>query len=274
MKPRSLLLSSLVTLSALTSTALAEDDVPPSTDAPAGQYAALRGVQGPKGMFSAQLLLNINMSADLVGKPISLSPDLYYAISDKLQIGLVHQGALGWQTPPGTSLCLTGSDNGCAEVYNNVGFDLMYGVLFGKTDLSLHGSVFLDRLTDPLDAKVAIGVTGKQHFSEDVTLLFDPKIAIELSDRDVYDDILYIPVELGYQVGAPNLLKLLTGIYGPLDGFGDAFRVPLGVGYIRNINPHIDLGLRFSFDNLLGAEQMNVGRADERSLAVLLNVRS
>jgi hypothetical protein len=267
------LLASSIALCSLNATAFAED-VPPSTDAPAGEYAALRGVQGPKGMFSAQLLLNINMSADLVGKPISLSPDLYYAVSDKLQLGLLHQGALGWQTPPGTSLCLSGSDSGCAEVYNNVGLDVMYGLAFGATDLSLHGSLFFGPLSDPTGVNVAVGVAGKQHFTESVTLLFDPKIAIELSERDVYADVIYVPVDLGFQAGAPNLVKVLSGIYGPLDGFGDAFRVPLGLGYVRNINPHVDLGLRFSFDNLLGAERMNVGRADERSLALLLNLRS
>ena len=224
-------------------------------------------------MFSAQVLLNLNLSKDLAGKPVSLSPDLYYAISDKLQIGLLHQGPLGWQRPPGTSLCLTGTDSGCSDVYNNVGFDLMYGLAFGDTDLSLHGSLFFDSI-DPFAASVAIGFAGKQHFSEQVTLVFDPKVAIALNDRDVFEDVLYVPLELGYQVGAPNLLKLLTGIYGPFSGFGDAYRVPLGVGFVRNLNTHFDLGARFSFDNLLGAEIPMRGRADERSLALVLNIRS
>ena len=34
------------------------------------------------------------------------------------------------------------------------------------------------------------------------------------------------------------------------------------------------LGLRFSFDNLLGHETTGVSRTDERSLGVLVNVRS
>jgi hypothetical protein len=271
-------LSSLA-LCAIAPAALA-DDVPASTDAPAGQYASLRGVQGPKGMFSAQVLLNINLTKDLAGEPISLSPDLYYAFSDKLQLGLLHQGPLGWQNPgiKGTSLCLTGDEKGCPELYNNVGFDLMYGLLFGKTDLSLHGSLFIDSI-DPMYTTLAIGLSGKHHINANVALLFDPKVAIALNHREIdgmeaaNEDVLYVPLELGYQVGAPNLLKLLVAVYGPLDGFGDAYRIPVGVGYIRNLTEHIDLGLRFSFDNLLG-ETGEAGRADERSLAVLFNFRS
>jgi hypothetical protein len=278
---RHCLLSSLA-LCAIAPAALADvnDDIAPSTDAPAGQYASLRGVQGPKGMFSAQVLLNINLTKELAGEPISLSPDLYYAVTDKLQLGLLHQGPLGWQNPgiKGTSLCLTGDDGGCSKVYNNVGFDLMYGLLYGSTDLSLHTSLFIDSI-DPVYSTLALGLSGKHHINANVALLFDPKIAIALNHRDIEEmepaneDVIYIPLELGYQVGAPNMLKLLVALYGPLDNFGDFYRVPVGVGYIRNVTTHIDLGLRFSFDNLLG-ETGDAGRADERSLAVLFNFRS
>jgi len=274
MLTRSLALS-CIALGLLATPVSADDDVAPSTEAPAGQFATLRGVQGPKGMFSAQILLDINLSADLAGKPISLSPDLYYSISDKLQLGLVHQGPLGWQVPAGAgpSLCLTGSDNGCPDAYHNIGFDVMVAALNGQTDLSVHGSLFLDSF-DPFETSLAVGVAGKAHFTDDVSLFFDPKIAIALTDRDVVEDMLYIPLELGVQAGAPNLLKLLTGIYGPLSGFGDAYRIPLGVGFVRNLNPHFDLGLRFSFDNLLGQQPAMTDRADARSLALLLNIRS
>src|SRR5262245_40267398 len=95
--------------------------------APDGQYAVSRGVQGPAGMLSARILLDINLSANLAGKPISLAPDLYYSATDRLQFGLLHEGPMGWQAKPGVGLCLTGTDNGCPKLYDNVGFDVMYG---------------------------------------------------------------------------------------------------------------------------------------------------
>lgn len=249
------------------------DDVAPVSNAPDGQYAVMRGVQGPAGMFSARVLLDINLSADNAGKPISLAPDLYYSVTDKLQLGLLHEGPLGWQARPGLGICLTGKDNGCPKVYDNIGFDLMYGLSFGQVHLSAHGSLFVSSF-DPTTTSVAVGAAGKLHLSERVALFFDPKIGIAISDRDANDDFLYVPVELEYQLGAPTMLKLLSGISGSLSAFGDTYQAPLGIGLVQNLNAHFDLGVRFSFDNLLGQQPANVGRADTRSLAVLLNIRS
>jgi len=261
-------------LASLTTAAVADtEDVPPVTDAPDGQFSVMRGLQSPKGMFSARLQLAISLSDGAVGEPISIVPDLYYGVTDKLQLGLTHSGGMGWQSPPGLGLCLTGEDSGCPEVYDNIGFDLMYGLLFDKLHLSAHGSVFINSF-DPNSTSLALGFAGKAHFSDRVALLFDPKIALEVSDRDAFDDIIYVPLDLDIQAGRKTVVKLLTGVYGGIDHFGDFYRIPVGLGVVQNLNKHFDLGARFSFDNLLGNQPEGVGAADERSAVVLLNVRS
>jgi hypothetical protein len=262
-------------LGALATSAFAQngDNVSPVSSAPDGQYAVMRGVQGPAGMLSMRLLLDVNMSADNIGKPISLVPDLYYGVTDKLQIGLLHDGPMGWQARPGLGLCLTGKDNGCPKVYDNIGFDLMYGLAFGELHLSAHGSLFVSSF-DPSTTSLALGVAGKVHVSERVAVLFDPKIGIALSDRGTNEDALYIPLELEYQLGAPTTFKVLSGISGAWSKLGDTYQVPLGLGLVQNLTTHVDLGARFSFDNLLGQQPQGVGRADTRSLAILLNIRS
>jgi hypothetical protein len=262
-------------LGSLATSAFADDteDVPPVSLAPDGQYAVMRGVQGPAGMVSARILLDFNLSADRAGEPISLAPDLYYSVTDKLQLGLLHEGPMGWQARPGVGLCLTGQDGGCPEVYDNLGFDVMYGLAFGQFHLSTHTSLFVSQF-DPLTTSLALGVAGKARLAATVALLFDPKIAIAITERDTNDDKLYIPLELQFQAGASTTLKLLTGLLGELSAFGDTYEVPVGVGLLQNLNEHFDLGVRFSFDNLLGHEVQGVGRADTRSLAILLNVRT
>ena len=139
------LFSTLLTLGA---TAHAEveagsDNVGAVSGQAMGKVAVRRGVQGPGGLFTARLLLLINASKDNFGKPTSLAPDLFYSVSDTVQIGLLHTGPMGWQSRPGSGLCLTGTSDGCPKVYNNVGFDFMYGLLFGDFHLSLHSSLFL-----------------------------------------------------------------------------------------------------------------------------------
>src|SRR5689334_19275048 len=71
-------------------------DVPPVSGAPMGRDAVRRGVQGPAGLFTARLQLLMNASSGSFGKPTSFAPDLYYSVTDNVQIGLVHSGPMGW----------------------------------------------------------------------------------------------------------------------------------------------------------------------------------
>ena len=73
-------------------------DVPPVSYAPMGEVAVRRGVQGPAGLFTARINLLVNASKGSFGKPVSLAPDLYYSITDTVQIGLLHTLPMGWQT--------------------------------------------------------------------------------------------------------------------------------------------------------------------------------
>jgi hypothetical protein len=250
------------------------ENVPPVSGAPMGKVAVRRGVQGPGGLFTARLNLLINASPGNFGKPTSLAPDLFYALSDTVQIGLLHTGPMGWQTLPGAGLCLTGISNGCPHVYDNVGFDFMYGLLYGDFHLSLHSSLYLPRIADPVWSMWTVGFSGKFHFTDFVALFFDPQVGITLSHRDVYNDQLFIPLELQIQATPSVSLKILSGVSGQLSSLGDTYRSPLGLGIVGNLSPHLDLGLRFSFDNLMGHEFPGVARTDERSIGLLLIIRS
>jgi len=248
-------------------------NVPAVSEQPMGKVAVSRGVQAPGGLFTARVLLLVNASKDSFGEPISLAPDLFYAVSDTVQIGLLHTGPMGWQSRPGLGLCLTGTTGGCPRVYDNVGLDFMYGLLYGDFHLSLHSSLFVVPIAEPTGVMWTIGLTGKFHFTDAVGLLFDPQIGVTLAHRDRYRDQLFIPVELQFQVGAAVSLKVLSGVLGQLSALGDTYQIPLGLGLVGNVSSHLDLGLRFSFDNLLGNVPDGVARADFRSLALLLTFR-
>ena len=250
------------------------DNVPAVSGAPMGEVAVRRGVQGPAGLFTARLSLLIDASKDSFGKPTSFAPDLYYSFTDTVQLGLLHTLPMGWQTLPGAGLCLTGTSNGCPHVYDNVGLDLMYGLIYGDFHLSLHSSLFLVPIADPTGVMWTIGLAGKFHFSNMVALFFDPQVGIMLAHRDLYKDQLFIPIELQLQASAAVSLKLLSGVTGQLSALGDTYQIPLGLGIVGNLTPHLDLGLRFSFDNLLGHTVPGVSRTDERSIGLLLIIRS
>jgi hypothetical protein len=249
-------------------------DVPPVSGQPMGRVAVRRGVQSPGGLFTARLLLLVNASKDNFGKPTSFAPDLFYGIADNVQIGLRHTGPMGWQSRPGFGLCLTGTDDGCPKVYTNVGLDLMYGLFHGDFHLSLHSSLFLLRMSDPTGVMWTVGVTGKFHFADAVALFFDPQVGVMLANRDTYKEQLFIPVELQFQAGTAISLKVLSGVTGQLSSLGDTYQIPLGLGAVGNLSRHLDLGLRFSFDNLLGNVPADASRTDARSIGLLVSVRT
>jgi hypothetical protein len=267
--------SALLTLAATARAEVTEgsEDVPAVSGQPMGKVAVRRGVQGPGGLLTARVLLLVNASQDSFGKPTSLAPDLFYSISDNVQIGLLHTGPMGWQSRPGFGLCLTGTPS-CRKVYDNVGFDFMYGLLYGDFHLSLHSSLFLLPISDPTGVMWTIGLTGKFHFTDAVALFLDPQVGVMLSHRDTYKEQLFIPIELQFQMTAAVSFKVLSGVSGQLSELGDTYEVPLGVGLIGNLNSHVDLGLRFSFDNLLGHVDAGASRTDVRSIGLLLTLRS
>ena len=67
---------------------------------------------------------------------------------------------------------------------------------------------------------------------------------------------------------------MLSGVSGQLSALGDTYQVPLGLGLVGNVSSHLDLGLRFSFDNLLGREFPGISRTDTRSIGLLLTLRT
>ena len=58
-------------------------------------------------------------------------------------------------------------------------------------------------------------------------------------------------------------------IAGPLDGFGDFYRIPLSVGAMFNVNPKLTAGGTFSFLNIGGKGSS----ADFRALNIMIGYK-
>ena len=263
-------------LALLTVPALAQaQDIAPVSSAPMGMEAAQRGVQGPAGLFHSRILLHVNMTEGAAGEPISLAPDFWFSLSDTFQVGLVHNLPMGWQTLPGAGLCLTGTDGGCPKVYDNLGFDALIGLVFGRDfHLSLHPGLYFLQLQEPRYLMLTLGAAGKIHFSETLALFFDPQFGFGLTQRDAGNpNWFFLPLELQFQLSNTTVFKILSGLTGPVSNFGDAYQAPFGLGVVFNMSEAVDLGVRFSFDNLLGNQPPGASRTDFRSLSFLLHYR-
>lgn len=233
-----------------------------------------------KGMIEVHADVFVNLSADAVAKPISISPDIYYGVSEKLSVGLTHN--LG--------LCLTGTDNGCAKVYNDVGLQAKFSVKRdAKMELAAAGGLILPSL-DPMTARLELGVDFKYQAGK-ITIWALPRIGIGLNKRDGATDpitmttiggnkeSLGLPVIVGFQATPELNVHVRTGIGGlgtgieagaPLDGFGDAFVIPLGIGALYAVSNKLDVGAEFFFPAVAGSD---LASTDARGLLITGNIR-
>ncbi|GAB4533401.1 MAG: hypothetical protein Tsb0020_49310 [Haliangiales bacterium] len=201
--------------------------------------------------------LRINMSKDSIGDPISLAPDLFYGVTDKLTVGVTHE----------RGICISG--DGCNDtIYDDLGVEVLFQLLrAGSLELAAHGGVIV-RSFDPFIAGPLLGVRARVALGN-IGVVFDPSLYIGALERDLSGDFVDLPVQLQYQLTHQNALFLRTGINGPLDGFGDNVAVPVGLGAVFVISRRVDVGGEFLFTNLAG----NGGGVDGRLLLIRGAVR-
>ncbi len=233
----------------------------------------LRSVTVPAGVIWIEVPLLINLSTDAVGKPVALPLDVFYGVTNDIQVGITHQ--LG--------LCFTGTDNGCYKFYNDIGFDFLYRFLRGDVDLAAHAAIPISAFSPEFLLGLQLGVSGRVVLANGkAAILFDPSLTIAITKRSVdigegvsvrlNQDILHIPVRVAFQATPQLAVGLETAFGGPLDGFGDAFTGSLGIFGFYNINKNVDAFLEFAFTNLYGKHPGGEGAADGRILIVGANI--
>jgi hypothetical protein len=250
----------------------------------------------PKGRAVINVFLEMNLasvddgmggSESEIAKPISIAPDLWYGVDDKLTIGLVHSdiGDSTFIGAVGEGICLSGKDNGCGHVYNNVAFHVRYGLAKGANALALDGGVSLISLSDPFQAALNVGLVGRYHAGK-LAFEYSPRIFAHLNNRgdvddgttqiEVADDFFNVSGTLIYSVSEKATFMAQLGVSLPFEHTGDfGLLLPLSVGTNIKINPKFDLLVAFSLPFFLSKNTVDDDGnlkygvdTDERSLTV------
>jgi hypothetical protein len=258
---------------ALAQDGAATEGAPPAAPTPAAPAAP--SVSAPvsatevtlrQGTISVDGDVVMGLSKGNAFKPIQIVPNLYYGVSDELTAGFAHNtNAEIFQavsTPGGRGLCLSGSSDGCAHVYNSFSIDALFSFLRRNTvDLAAHGGV--DFVLDPFLLSLRLGVKGKVGLGP-MAIVFDPSVNIGLIKRYENKEYLQAPVRIGFIVMSRLNVGVSAALNGQLDGFGDNYVVPVGAGATFALNGAVDLRAQFAFDNLAGKNSS----ADLRTLSV------
>jgi hypothetical protein len=215
------------------------------------------------GALFVQLDLELNVAKNAVAKPFSIAPDASYGVTKDLTLSLIDStfGTTGFRGGTGDGFCVTGSKNGCAHLYNNVGGEVLYSLAEGDAPIAaVLGLYSLNLDQSFVDLKVGL----KTKFTAGaLALLFNPSIYFGLNDRAAMTpnvDQLYLPVGLTYKISQPLTVGVGSGIKGPANDFtkfGKAWAVPLGVNAVVTINPAIAVGAAFTFGKLVGAPALS-----------------
>lgn len=242
------------------------EEAPPPP--PAGGSVTLK-----KGKINIQANIEVNLSKEQVGKPISIAPDISYGATDDLTLTLAHSNAAlnGFRGGTGFGVCVTGEENGCGKPYTAVGLEALYSLVKGPMALGVNvGALGLSRgdMLNHFDAKV--GFKGK-YTAGKVSVAFAPSAWIGLNKRDEGNaDLLWIPVGVGVKATPELVVGAATGLKTPFKEMADNWTVPIGVSANYAINPQVGVGGSFVFGTILGAEGKNPG-IDSRALHLWLN---
>lgn len=197
----------------------------------------------------------VDLSSGSVGDPLLLAPDIYYGVSKKLTVGIDHE----------QGICVSGA---ACDTYNDARLDALYSLVYtDRIHLAARGGARVADF-DPATAGVEIGLAARLGFAN-LAVVLEPRLYVGLLERETYAEQVDVPLQVQYQLNESNALFLRSGVRGPLDGFGDAVQVPVGLGALFVVTRRFDVGLEILFPNLAGKG----ATADARALIVRVALR-
>jgi len=269
-------LTTIVVASALVGAGVARADVSASgtvdANAQTGQSQTPNSLVMPKGSLLLDGFVEMDLSKGEAFHAVSISPDLWYGVTDDLTLGLVHSttGATGFIGGIEDSICI---GQACEHVYPDVGLDARYRL---ARPLALDVGLYaLD--TNPFQLAVKLGIAGRWAWGK-LSLESQLSLFIGLTNREpapemppptvppgVNTEELLLPITVAYLVVPRVDIALQPGLVLPFTQTGSTWAIPLSLAVRFAATPRFGIGLAFSFLDLIGGG--NSG-ADARSLTL------
>jgi hypothetical protein len=256
---------------------------PDSATKPLDAAAASAGGEGgeqltlQKGRLVLNAYLGIGLSSGNAFKPISISPDVWYGVTDDITAGVVHSGVgtTGFIGGVGESLCLSGSDS-CGDVYKNAGVEARYKLKLSGIAFAVDGGLYSGHATDLKLLELKAGAIGRWRQGP-LAVEAAPNVLIAITDRSSSttvggvtvttgnSDLINLPGTVLYTLNPMITLAAQSGLVLPLQNTGDAYAVPLSVGAFYKVNDQLNVTAAFSLPRLIAGSS---GGIDVRSLTL------
>lgn len=216
----------------------------------------------PGTMLRVDLPLAANLSSGQAGEPVSIPAALDFGITDDIQVGIFH----------GTGLCLSGTSNGCPEVYDDLGLRAAVGIARGL-EWQFAAEALLLATSLSADAYTAGGRAAYKRSFGNLGITLDAGLLAAVTERDsapMRQD-LFANAEGGVQFGESLGAWATIGLDKPIDtaaGVSDRLGVPVSFGVEFEPVNKIAVSAELRFPNLLGQE----GTGSEREGRIVLRL--
>jgi hypothetical protein len=249
------------------------------------------------GMIELFVPGNVNLSKGSNGTPITLAPSLYFGITDHWMVGVRHT----------EGICVGGTSNGCAHVYNDVSADTV--ISFGRSRSGLEAGLGFALNYAPINSVSSTASTTSGAWSGEARFLLRasggalgltlaPTINVGLNDRNnrtkwtagsfdiggTYNqlhvvstpenkEVLAVPATLQLQLASSLALVGGIALEGPINpvvgSFDKTYRIPIMGGAVVSPARWLDVGATINWPNLFGRSSTG----EVRSLGVFAAFR-
>jgi hypothetical protein len=240
----------------------------------AGTDYVSSGLTLDAGNLQVTLPIVLELSKSAVLKPVWVPLALRYGITNELEVFLNHaQGApLGPIATPG-GVCIGGKDRYCGKFYDNFNIGGQFSFLKNNGIELAALAAFMMESLDASTYAAAVGVNFK-YATGPIAVKATPQVVIGLNKRDTANvkQAIAVPVQVAFQATPVLAAFLDTGLYGPTDGFGDAYVVPVGIGASFAAMPNLDVGGEFILPRIVTGASGDKA-FDSRALALFASWR-
>jgi hypothetical protein len=208
----------------------------------------------PRGGVEGRLVAELSLRAAALARPLSIAPDVWYGVSPRWTVGVVHSFQSLGLVRDGSSFCFRGAPPaGCDRIYNGSGVDVRWSWRAGSLAVAPRGRLLV-RDVDPWKPAVTVGALVRWTRGR-FAVTGDPYLQLGLANRDRGNRAaLVLPVRLALQPARDTLLALHTGWDGELAILRDGWHIPvalaLEVRAYRNLHASVEGGFR----SLLGPQ--------------------
>lgn len=229
----------------------------------------------PRGIFTATVTGEIDMSKDRAGDPTSIAPDLSIGVTDELTLSLISStfGRTGFRGGAGGGICLT---DACLETADNAGVEAAYNLVAGPFSLAANVGVHANSFDlGHYAAKLGLRMRVR---AGPINFISVPSVAIAITKRDdemaKNRDRVFVPLNVTIPIH-PLTLGLITGIKGPLDDFDKSYEIAAGAFVAVAVNDSVSLSASWVHGKLFGGEAVipdGTSGVDFRALQVWLTI--